>query len=109
MSKPVRFDHEAIDELEAAHDWYERQLPGLGDELLAEVDVCIARIELAPRSFGLAPLVARSLGVRKALLDRFPFSLVFVELDAELRVLAVAHQRRRPGYWRRRVRRPRSS
>ncbi|MCP4594404.1 MAG: hypothetical protein GY842_27045 [bacterium] len=37
--------------------------------------------------------------VRRASLSRFPYALVFIELDEEIRVLAVAHDKRRPGYW----------
>jgi hypothetical protein len=45
------------------------------------------------------PGVAEAVGARRVSLKRFPYTVVYVELDAELRVLAFAHMRRRPGYW----------
>lgn len=42
--------------------------------------------------------VADDLDIRRALLPRFPYAVVFFELEAETRVLAVAHASRRPGY-----------
>lgn len=36
---------------------------------------------------------------RRCLLRRFPYSIIYQLAGDELRVLAVAHHRRRPGYW----------
>jgi plasmid stabilization system protein ParE len=42
-------------------------------------------------------------GTRRLVLRRFPFAIVY-RVDAErVLVLAIAHQRRRPGYWTRRT------
>lgn len=42
----------------------------------------------------------RELGVRRKLLARFPYAIVFVESDAFVRVISVMHGHRRPAYWR---------
>ena len=34
---------------------------------------------------------------------RFPYAVVYIELDNEIRVLAVAHTSREPGFWRGRL------
>jgi hypothetical protein len=39
---------------------------------------------------------------RRYLLHRFPFSVVYLEREHSIEVIAVAHHRRRPGYWKRR-------
>lgn len=39
-------------------------------------------------------------GFRRAVLRRFPFSLIYSEEPTEIVIIAVAHQKRRPGYWR---------
>jgi plasmid stabilization system protein ParE len=44
-----------------------------------------------------------ALGTRRMVLQRFPYLLVFREAAAGVEVIAVAHERRRPGYWRDRV------
>ncbi len=40
---------------------------------------------------------------RRYLLRRFPYSVIYQPTVEELRIIAVAHQRRRPGYWARRI------
>ena len=47
--------------------------------------------------------VAPELGVRRNLVRRFPYLIVFVEFEGSVRVIAVASAHQRPGYWRRRV------
>lgn len=42
-------------------------------------------------------------GVRRLLIERFPYSVVFVQHGNDVRVLAFAHHKRRPGYWRNRM------
>jgi plasmid stabilization system protein ParE len=97
---PVRLDEEAAQELRNAYGWYETRVAGLGDDFLAAVESAIARIERRPRAFGFAPGVPRRLHVRRLVLEGFPFTIFFTVLATEIRVLAIAHQRRKPGYWR---------
>lgn len=101
--KPLRLDAEAEEELAAAMDWYERHRPGLGGEFLQAVAATLQTIPDGPATFGLVPGVPENLPVRRALVQRFPYAVVFLELPDEIRVLAVAHGHRRPGYWRERL------
>lgn len=102
----IDLDPEALDEIAEAAAWYEEQRPGLSAEFMLEVDHAVAEIAERPASFARLSDLPEDLVVRRALLDRFPFGLVFIELPGnKLRVLAVAHTKRRPGYWLRRVQR----
>lgn len=101
--KPVRFDDEAEEELFQAASWYEGQRESLGFEFLGEVRAAQARVRAAPRTFGLVTSVPAELRARRCPVGRFPYALVFIELADEVRVLAVAHNRRRPGYWKERL------
>lgn len=103
--KSITLEPEAAEEFAAAVAFYEGRVEGLGDDFVEAVDTQLARIRGAPRQFQLSPGAPRSLGVRRVLLSRFPFFVVYLELDTEIRVLAFAHQSRRPGYWRARARR----
>ncbi len=94
---------EAEDELAAALDWYDEQEPGLGAALLAETDAVLNGLRRgALRGTGV-PSVRAELSVRRVLLARFPYAVVFVDREDEVYVIAFAHQRRRPGYWRHRL------
>jgi plasmid stabilization system protein ParE len=90
----IRFLAVARQELDDAFVWYERQAPGLGYEFLDEVDRTVHRIRLFPDSgTELAP------GVRRALTNRFPYSLTYGQDAEAMVVLAVAHLHREPRYW----------
>lgn len=65
MSKSLRIDDEAEDELAAAAFWYEQQRSGLGREFLRAIDTTIATIEAMPLIAALAPSVPQELGVQR--------------------------------------------
>jgi len=82
--------------------WYEERNPGLGQELLDAARTCFQRIRAQPSLGGPVPGVPAETGARRLLLGRFPYAVIYIELGDELRVLAFAHLRRRPGHWRNR-------
>lgn len=93
----------AEEELLDAVAWYEDQQGGLGARFLSEVERASKRIAERPR---IGPLWAYSEvpeGVRRLSLRTFPYHVVYVE-DPRLVIVAVAHMKRRPGYWRTRLR-----
>ena len=102
MTKPVRLDLVAEEELVATEAFYEERAL-LGGDFVAAVREAARRLAEHPRLFPLARGVASQLGVRRCPLRRFPYALFFVERRDEFRVIAVAHDRRRPGYWRQRL------
>ncbi len=103
MSKPVRLAREAREEvLEAARHYGEEQ-PELRVEFLGAVDEALERLVRLASHLGTPPGIDPTLGVRRVFMQRFPFSVYFIELPTRFRVLAFAHARRRPFYWRDRV------
>ncbi|MCW8139421.1 MAG: type II toxin-antitoxin system RelE/ParE family toxin [Planctomycetota bacterium] len=99
MARSILRHPEAEAELLATIEWYDDEAE-LSADFLAEVREFSARIAGAPESFPLAPEIDE---VRRARLQRFPYWLVFMQ-DTEIFILAMAHVRREPGYWSRRVR-----
>lgn len=81
-------------ELDQAYAWYEGQQTGLGMQFLAEFDAAVNRIVAFPgayRPFGD--------GVRRCLVKRFPYGILYgVDAD-KIIIVAVAHLHRRPDYW----------
>src|SRR5690606_5484235 len=90
---PVRFHAAAQRELSQEVERYDQQLSGLGQALIGEVEEVLRRISTFPE-LG-APYVHQT---RRAVLRTFPFTLIYTRSAAELVVLAIAHQRRRPLY-----------
>ena len=90
----VRAHPEAVAEFGEAVAFYEERAPGLGQDLFVEVERILKNIGENP---GLgSPLDGP---YRKALCRRFPFAVIYRELDDSVRVQAIMHERRRPGYW----------
>lgn len=78
--------------------WYDNRVDGLGERFLREAEAAFARIEETPLTG--SPWNHRRLpdGVRRMFLRSFPYSAVYI-LEPRVVVVAVAHARRRPGYW----------
>ena len=94
---------EVREELREAAKWYEARRPGLGREFMAEFKRGIAAILRSPRMWPRDPDYADH-EVRRFLLRRFPYVLIYTVEAGSVLLLAVAHSGRRPNYWRVRLR-----
>jgi toxin ParE1/3/4 len=103
LNRPLRVSEEAEAEAIEASRWYDARRPGLGDEFLTAVDEALERIESNP-SLGSRPPGVSSDDVRRVVMRRFPYDVVYVDLPDRIQVLAIAHERRKPGYWIDRIR-----
>lgn len=93
----VRLFPEAEAEVVASERWYAQRSLKAAEAFLVEVDEALAQIARSPETW---PRYRR--GTRRFVLRRFPFSVVYrIETDA-VYVIAVAHVKQRPEYWRRR-------
>ena len=90
----VRFHPDAIAEAKAAYEWYAERNPAAANAFMAVLNDAVNRIPNSPERW---PLHLH--GTRKFLLRRFPYSVIYRLTDAAIQVVAVAHGRRRPGYW----------
>lgn len=90
----VRFLALAQKELDDAVSWYNEQAKELGKEFLDELDRAIRRSAAFPLSNSeIEP------GLRRCLLARFPYGLIYGLEDDAMTVVAVAHLHREPRYW----------
>jgi len=94
MTLPIRLLPEAKDEFDAAADWYEQKQPGLGVDFIAKVRDVLNRIAVNPRLHA-----AVYVDVRKAVVRRFPYVVVYRVDAAEVIVIAVFHTSRDPAVW----------
>jgi plasmid stabilization system protein ParE len=92
------FHPEAKEEFEGAVDFYEQSQAGLGLEFAEEVYATIARIVQYPDAWSVL-----SENSRRCLVNRFPYGLIYQIKSPALRIIAVAHLHRRPGYWKERL------
>jgi hypothetical protein len=93
--KPVLIHREAEVEIEAGSDYYESRRPGLGSDFRAEIESKIWSIRGDPLRWP----VFKPTGARRCRLKRFPYNVVYYDTADEIWIVAVAHQKRKPGYW----------
>lgn len=94
----VKFHPHARAELHAARKWYYERSPLSAFTFAQTVNSAIYRISEAPNTFPLADH-----GTRKFVLQRFPFNIFYRSGETEILIVALAHQKRRRGYWSDRV------
>jgi plasmid stabilization system protein ParE len=94
-SGSVRIHPAALEEAETATDWYRQRSRRAAEMFLDELDSAIKRIGQHSRQFSVYEF-----GTRRIVLRRFPYLVIFRETASGMEIIAVAHGRRRPGYWR---------
>lgn len=97
MTEPV-FHPQAQAELDEAALFYEQRVPGLGLAFAREVQKSVGLILARPEIGG-----STGQGFRCLVVRRFPFSVMYRANDSGVYIIAVAHQHRRPGYWKKRA------
>jgi toxin ParE1/3/4 len=94
----VGFHPAAEIELRATAKFYEDRMATLGNEFVDEVERICSLIADYPKLGATFDPVHRTVRLR-----RFPFALIYRVDDPHITIVAVAHTRKRPGYWRGRV------
>ncbi len=95
MIESISFHELAESELNEAAEYYESQVSGLGIAFLTEVERATNLIRQNPES---SPRILKV--IRRKILRRFPYSILYSIVGNSIRILAIANQKRRPFYWR---------
>ncbi len=90
----IIFSEYAKLELEDATYFYELEFEGLGQRFKEEVEKALKRISEYPKAWSME----RS-NVRKCLLHKFPYKLLYSIEEDHIFIIAVSHQHRKPDYW----------
>lgn len=90
----VEIDEEAFAEAADARDYYSAVSQGLGHEFLVALDRAMNRIIAQPSTW---PTYTER--TRRYLMERFPYAVIYNITENTIRILAIAHQHRRPWYW----------
>src|SRR5262245_51116970 len=95
----VRLHPEARAELIEARNWYYERSPISAVAFAHTVDQAVSRIKAAPKTYPLGDH-----GTRRLVLQRFPFNIYYRIGETDILIVAIAHQKRGPGYWAERTR-----
>jgi plasmid stabilization system protein ParE len=94
----LSYHPDAEAELVEAARFYERKLPGLGGLFRTEFDTAVTRILEAPTRWRIVEM-----DIRRFLMQRFPYSILYRIEGETVRILVVKHHRRHPDYWKGRL------
>lgn len=94
----VSFHKAARNELLEARDYYDNLVYGLGKLFVNEIERCLNIIKVNPLAY---PVLQKN--IRKAVLLKFPYSLLYKSEKETTIILAVMHQKRKPQYWDNRI------
>ena len=90
---------EAAAELDEAVDYYALIRPPLSEELLCRFSDSVSNIERNHENHPRLETLTTDLNIRRSILKRFPYMIVFEILADEIRILAFAHTASQPNYW----------
>lgn len=95
----VKISKEAAQELEEAAEWYEKEQGSLGGRFILSFEHAVMLLE-EPNP-PLMPVYGKAakLGAKKLILHKFPFSIITINLDQMVVIVALAHHSKKPGYW----------
>ena len=99
MNRSVRSSEPASDEFAEAVRWYEIRRAGLGGEFFDAVAATLSLIETNPE---IGTAISPDGQTRRTLVTRFPYQVVYRIRPIEIVIVAIAHVKRRPGYWKNR-------
>jgi hypothetical protein len=88
------FHPDAEIELTQAIDYYEQCSKGLGQDFTIEVHATIERIITYPKAWSVIDEE-----IRRALVKRFPYGVLYAENNTEIFIIAVMNLHREPDYW----------
>ena len=94
MSRPIVLTEEAREDIEDVRSWYRRRSDVLSRDFARSLRLCFHGIEQFPEQY---PVVHRN--IRRALLRRFPYMILYVPLGQASAVLGCFHVRRNPQDW----------
>jgi plasmid stabilization system protein ParE len=95
----LHFFEEADQELEEQRAWYRERSVSAEAGFLNELDHAIEQVVAAPHQWP-----RFRFGTRRYVFPKYPFSLIYSLENDAINVVAIAHENRKPGYWRIRLR-----
>lgn len=91
----VSFHPAADEELIEATEWYMARSQTAAFGFVREIERALARISEAPQRYPLTRF-----GRRRFVLLNYPYDVVFRIVGSDVEIIAVAHHKRKPAYWR---------
>jgi len=92
--KRIRFLSPAEIEMLDAAAYYETSVPELGTDFISTIEIAVLDLSDDPEKW---PMIGKE--IRRRILPRFPYSILYKIDPEEIIIVAIMHQKRRPNYW----------
>jgi toxin ParE1/3/4 len=79
---------EAEEDFANAAAWYDQQTSGLALDLGREIDISLQKLAINPSQF---PIYDKEFGIRRILVARFPYKILFIVREQQIDVCAILH------------------
>lgn len=96
--KSIIFLPDTIKEIEDSVFYYSNKENGLEKLFLDEIETAINKIKMNPERY---PKIEQN--IRKYIINKFPFNIIFAVYETKIVIVAIAHQKRNPYYWKFRI------
>jgi toxin ParE1/3/4 len=96
--KKILFHDLARKELLDVRDYYDELVYGLGKSFVLELEKSLRVIKSNPLAY---PIIREK--IRKAVVIKFPYSVLYRLDNDKVYILAIMHQKRKPNYWASRI------
>lgn len=93
--KPIVIHADAQKEIDETFAYYEGKRDGLGYDFVEEIERCTNQIQRSPK----LAIKVTDTDYRRSITKRFPYLIFYRETDDDIRIIAIAHSKRKPGYW----------
>lgn len=100
---PIEILDKALEEASEAAAWYEKECKGLGYNFYNAIEAAFDIIESKAIPLSPIPYKTNRINIKRLPLKRFPFDIVVLERPQKTIIIAIAHQSRKPGYWKKRI------
>ncbi len=98
MATPVEVSTAARFEFDEAFDWYAKRSSGAAIGFATEIDTAIEKISANPEWFP-----RTYAGCQRYILNHYPYCIIYYRASERIVIVAIAHAKRRPAYWRSRM------
>jgi toxin ParE1/3/4 len=93
-TRPLEIHPDALEEFKSAVVWYKERSESAANGFATEIDRALELVVESPERWP-----SDDQGIRRFVLNRFPFAIVYRMTESTIQIVAIAHGHRLPGYW----------
>ncbi len=94
----IQYHSEAVEELKEAINYYKKIDKNIVIRFLKKFNLALEKVKMFPKAW---PVVSNN-DIRRCLLNKFPFGIIYFTENDIIYILAIMHLSKKPNYWKER-------